>query len=125
MNKFKVMVVDDSDLILSQTRDALEEAGFDIVTRNRPIGTTAAIKNEEPDCVLIDVNMPALSGGEIVKLVRKVMIKNLKIIFHSSKEENELIQLVNECGADGYVKKGADKSELVNKIKSVLKVNSH
>ncbi len=120
MDKSKVMVVDDSDLILNITRDTLEEAGFHVITRNSPIGTTSAIKNEKPDCVLIDVSMPALSGGELVKLARKNIKENLKIIFHSSKEESELIQLVDECGADGYIKKSSDQSKLVNMVRAVI-----
>lgn len=120
MGRSKVMVVDDSDLILNMTKDTLEEAGFDVITRNNPLGTTAAINNEKPDCILIDVSMPALSGGEIVKLARKNINENLRILFYSAKVESELIQLVNDCGADGYIQKGEDKSLLVKRVRETI-----
>ncbi len=120
MNRAKVMIVDDSELILAMTKDALETAGFDVVTRDSPIGTSAAVKAEKPHCLMVDISMPALSGTELVKLIGKRKDDNLKIILHSSKEEEELKRLTEECGADGYIKKNNDMSALAEGVRSIL-----
>ena len=119
MNKSKVMIVDDNDMILNITRDMLEEEGFEVITRNEALGTTTAILREKPSCVLMDVSMPSLSGTEIVKLVKKAKLK-IKILLHSAKDEEELRVLADDCGADGYIKKGGNSSKLLEQVRSVI-----
>ncbi len=119
MSKPKVIVVDDSILQLNMTKDTLEEAGFDVITRDTALGTTAAIIKEQPNCVLMDVSMPALSGDQIVKLVKEKNL-DIKILLHSGKTSDELKVLVNECGADGFIEKGTNPAELVFQVKSAI-----
>ena len=119
MNKSKVMIVDDCELTLNITRDVLEEGGFEVITRARAIGTTAAILKEKPNYVLMDVFMPSLSGPKIVKLVKNTN-SSVKILLHSAKDDEELKKLVDDCGADGYIKKGSDSSKLLKQLRSTI-----
>ena len=119
MNKPLIMVVDDCEITLEVTRLHLEEAGFEVITRSRPLGTTAEIIRTKPDCVLVDVSMPGLTGDNIIKIVRESTIET-RIVLFSAKESNELRELSRECGADGYIKKTNDKSELIAKVKSFV-----
>jgi len=66
-----IMVVDDCEIVLEVTKHLLEEAGFHVMTRSSARGSTAAILKEQPSCVLMDVSMPALSGTEIVRLIKE------------------------------------------------------
>lgn len=118
MKKSKVMIVDDSDLTLKITRDILEKADFEIITRTTGMGAITAILTEKPDCVLMDVSMPASDGPEIVESVKG--ISNIKLILHSSKGEKELKKLADECGADGYITKGGDSAKLIEQIRSTI-----
>ena len=118
MVKSKVMIVDDCNLILEITRDVLEEDGFEVITRDAALGTTKAILEEKPNCVLMDVSMPSLSGTEIVKLVKKKL--QIKILLHSAKGEEELRLLADNCGADGYIKKGGNSSKLLDRVRSAI-----
>ena len=115
MKKPLIMVVDDCAMTLDVTRIQLEEAGFEVITRSMPIGTTAEIFRMKPDCVLLDVSMPGLTGDKIVKIVRESDMET-KIVLFSAKESNELRELSRECGADGYIKKTNNKIEFINKI---------
>ena len=118
MKKLKVMIVDDSDLTLKITRDMLEEADFEVITRAEGMGAITAVLSEKPDCVLMDVSMPASDGPQIVESIKE--ISNIKIILHSAKEEKELKKLTDECGADGYIKKCDDRSNLIEQIRSTI-----
>lgn len=120
MDKPTIMIVDDCEIVLEVTKHLLEEAGFHVVTRSGALGTTAAILKEEPDCVLMDVSMPALSGTEIVKLVKEKCLTT--VLLFSAKEEDELRALVADCGADGYIKKGTHDSQIAEKVRSVMEV---
>lgn len=118
MKKSKVMIVDDCDLTLKITRDILEEADFEIITRTAGMGAITAVLTGKPDCVLMDVTMPASDGTEIVESIKDM--SNIKIILHSAKEEKELKKLADKCGADGYIKKGGDRSKLIEQIRSTI-----
>lgn len=58
----EILIVDDSALILELYRDVFEAAGFEVITRNTPFGTSSTIAAKKPDIVLLDVFMPALQG---------------------------------------------------------------
>ena len=119
MNKPVIMVVDDSEIILSISRIHLEEAGFEVITRSKSFGTTDEIIRRKPDCVLLDISMPGLTGDSITKIIREKKLDTMIVLF-SAKEENELLELANECGADGYIKKSENKYKFINKVKSFI-----
>ena len=119
MNKPLIMVVDDSEVILSATKNYLEAAGFEVITRSMSFGTTAAIIRMKPVCVLLDINMPGLTGDNITKVIREKKI-DTKIVLFSAKKENELQELANKCGADGYIMKTDNKYAFINNVKSFV-----
>jgi DNA-binding NarL/FixJ family response regulator len=113
------MVVDDCAITLDVTRIHLEEAGYEVITRSKPIGTTAKIIRMKPDCVLIDISMPGLTGDKITKVIREKNVKT-KIVLFSAKEESELLELVLECGANGFIMKTENKAKFINKVKAFI-----
>ena len=119
MEKPLILVVDDCAVTLKITGRYLENAGFEVISRSRPIGTTAEIFRMKPDLVLLDVLMPGLTGDKLTKIIRQ-SDKETKIVLFSGKENNELRKLSRECGADGYIKKTTDRHEFINKVKSFL-----
>lgn len=112
------MVVDDCEIVLEVTKHLLEEAGFHVMTRSSALGTTAAILKEQPSCVLMDVSMPALSGTEIVRLIKEK--SDIRVLLYSAKDEDELRSLAAGCGADGYVKKGTHDAQLAERVRSAM-----
>ena len=120
MKKPKLLIVDDNNLVLEITGDLFLEAGFDIVKRKNPVGTTAAVRKEMPDCVLLDINMPLLSGEKIVPLIKNNRKNDVKIILYSDLPESELARIAEETGADGYITKSRSKEEIVEKVRSAI-----
>ncbi len=116
----KIMIVDDCEIALEAAKIHLEDAGFKVITRNNPLGTASAILSENPHSVLLDVSMPSLSGDSIVKLVKNNYEKDIKIILHSAKDEDELAALTEECGADGYIKKTGNGSDFIRQVNLMI-----
>ena len=86
MTRQKILIVDDSDLILEIYKNLLESAGFEVITSNTPFGTASIIATEKPNLVLIDLFMPALPGDKLVELLRKDKnIQNTKLILFSNR----------------------------------------
>ena len=103
-DKITFLVVDDDPIALEVARERLERLGFVVTTRSQSLGTSAWILRERPNFVLLDVMMPALTGGELASLVRRRKL-NTGIILHSSKPIGELQEIVRETGALGAVTK--------------------
>jgi len=106
----KVMVIDDSSLVLSVVRSFLESAGHEVVTRTEALGTRAAVLRERPDVVLLDVGMPMLDGDEICASIRAhPTMRNACVLLYSSRSEDELREVAERAGADGYLCKTDDR----------------
>lgn len=123
MTRQKVLIVDDSDLVLEIYKNALESAGFEVITRNTPFGTASLISSEKPNLVLLDIFMPALSGDKLVELVRKDKnIQNTKLLLFSDRPVDELRSVSETCGADGFIQKTRDHMDVVRKVQSWIAV---
>ena len=83
--QLKIVVIDDSEIVLEVTRGALEGAGYEVITHDRPAGCVALILHEKPELVLMDVNMPGLGGDTIVSVLAKAApTSDTVVLLHSS-----------------------------------------
>ena len=120
------MIVDDSTLILEAIGSSLREAGYDVVTRSVPIGTGGAILREKPALVLMDVSMPLMTGAEISESLRASTVAHDSIIvLHSDRPAAELDALSRRCGAAGYIRKSAERRELLADVARFLAHRRH
>jgi DNA-binding response OmpR family regulator len=116
-NRGKVMVVDDDRVALEVARERLEGAGFEVITRDVAIGTSASIVTERPDIVLLDVNMPGIRGNLIAKLVTAREHK-ASIILHTASDADDLRGMASECGAVGIIEKTASDRGFIAQFES-------
>ncbi|HEV8548287.1 MAG TPA: response regulator [Polyangiaceae bacterium] len=112
-----VLVVDDSEVVLSVTKTLLEAAGYRVLTHPGPAGCVAVILQEKPDLVLIDVNMPKLGGETIVKLFGKAQPNSETItLLFSTLPADQLESRAQSSGAHGYIRKTEDPFELLRHV---------
>ncbi|MGE4579158.1 MAG: PleD family two-component system response regulator [Desulfuromonadales bacterium] len=115
----KILVVDDDVNHLQTTREILECEGYRVIIHESPFRTTQKILQEAPDLILLDVNMPALSGERLCGLLREQKkTRDLPVLFYSSNDEDSLRQAVRNFGGTDYVCKG-DLAGLRRKVKSL------
>lgn len=121
MIRGKILLIDDNENDLMLTKEFLEKAGYKVIHNNGWLGTINNIKYSEPDIVLLDVKMPALSGDMLYDLINKqVKSKKIPIIFYSSLDEGSLRKLKFKKGATDFISKG-DIFQLYKKISLYLK----
>ncbi|MFT3925194.1 MAG: response regulator [Myxococcales bacterium] len=102
----RVLVVDDDPVVRQVVATILSTRGYDVVVRGEALGTLAVIAREQPDIVVLDVNMPGLSGDALARLVSNRAGKAPQVILHSSQPHGELARLAQEAGALGAIEKG-------------------
>jgi DNA-binding response OmpR family regulator len=120
----KILVIDDSPLVLAMASDALQAAGFEVFTATNGIESNSYIfsTNNRPDLIILDIMMPLLDGNKKAKILKeKDFSKDIPILFISSKDEAELSKLVEESGVDGYICKPFTPQGIVNSVRKVLK----
>ena len=115
------LVVDDDVVALEVSRERLEDAGFSVITRNQALGTSAYLRTEKPDYILLDVHMPGLSGDALARLLSNGDFEP-KIILHSATNKAELASLAAACGAIGVVEKTDDDQEFHAQLLRCLKL---
>ena len=122
MTKQRILIVDDSELVLVMARDALEDAGFEVLTATNGIEANSYIfSTNKPDLIILDVMLPMLDGNKKAKLLReKEFSKDIPIVLLSSKSEEELQRLVLEAGVDGYIRKPFTNVSFVASVRRFL-----
>lgn len=116
----RVLIVDDSALMLNMARDALEQAGFSVATAHDLGELEAEQERGLPDLILMDVRMPELYGDDVAMVLRNVREVKVPIYLWSSLDPEELAERAGEAEIDGYVCKRDGVDELVGKVREIL-----
>jgi DNA-binding response OmpR family regulator len=116
----KVLVFDDSPLVLELTQHALEHAGYAVATAMDLTAFERARSELAPDLILVDVQMPEAFGDDVASTLRRVRGVRVPILLVSNLEDAELERRSREAGADGWVSKRAGLPELVRRVKELL-----
>lgn len=113
----RVLVVDDNQLVRRLTQIYLNKYGYEVESCDGPFGALNKVKEFRPDVVLLDVNMPGLSGGSLARLLAdKKETIGFNILLFSSEDEEILKEIVDAGHADGYFRKNHSFDGLLDAI---------
>jgi len=117
----RIMMIDDSNVELKWTVAALRPYGIDVLACNRALGVQALAAQHMPALILLDVNMPALTGDVLCKFLRtNPATADIPVLLYSDMPAGELRVLVERCGADGYIEKNHNAQFLALRVHSEL-----
>jgi len=121
MNK-KVLLIEDDSIVRENTAEILELANFLVKTaKNGKEGVTIA-KSFMPDIIICDILMPELDGYGVLQILSKTpALEHIPFIFLTAKTHHEDLRKGMELGADDYINKPFEESELLRAIESRLK----
>src|SRR5215467_3982730 len=114
--KLKVVVADDNPAVLRELVSLLE-AEFDVVStaENGQLAFEYARRNE-PDIVVLDLEMPLLNGIEVTRKLRKLG-RTPAVVICSVESDPEIIEAAQQAGALGYVFKARMTRDLISAVK--------
>jgi len=114
-----VLTVDDEPRFVRLIEANLVSAGYTVLTANEGPTAIATIVENTPDLVLLDVMMPEMNGFEVLDRIRE--FSNVPVIMLTAKgEEADRVEGLNR-GADDYVVKPFSATELLARVKAVLR----
>jgi DNA-binding response OmpR family regulator len=115
----KILVVDDELEIVKVVRAYLEQSGFRVITASDGQQALAVFRHEQPDLIVLDLNLPQLDGLAVCRAIRHE--SNVPIIMLTARveETDRLIGL--EIGADDYITKPFSPREVVARVRTVLR----
>ncbi len=119
----KVLLVDDDEAIITVFSTALKKEGFETVQALNGREGVEKAKSEVPDLILLDQVMPDMQGNDVLKELKlDEKTKNIPVIVLSNFGQDELVKkAINEGAVDYIFKYQVATSDVINKVKEVLK----
>ncbi len=113
----KILIVDDSRTELYFLSDLLHKNGYVVRTAENGEQALAALEQDRPDLVLMDIVMPGVNGFQLTRqIIRNPAYRELPIIICTSKtQETDRLWAMRQ-GARDYVTKPVDPHDLLSKI---------
>lgn len=112
-----VLIVDDDPDVLHNTKESLSKAGYRVLTAVDGSAARQISRDEHPDVILLDLDMPVTSGHDVCKSIKgDASLKHIPIIFLDEKPTTERIVAGFEVGAHDYMAKPFDRDELVARV---------
>ena len=116
-----ILVIDDSEDTLNLVTQVLEEE-HKVFAIDSWVHATDYIFKHDIDLILLDINMPGLSGDRLAEVLMKtVKTKPVNIVLFSAMDEAELRRKAKEVGAKGYIPKTFDGNLLRSRVRRFLK----
>lgn len=121
----KILLIEDNPEVRENTSEILSLANYNVVTaENGKIGVDLAQK-EKPDLIICDIMMPELDGYGVLHILSKnEQTANIPFIFLTAKTEKTDIRKGMNLGADDYLTKPFDDTDLLNAIEARLRKNA-
>jgi DNA-binding NarL/FixJ family response regulator len=114
----KVLIVDDDPISVMSVRLRLEKLGHVVVSHDQGFGTVAIVEKERPDIVLLDVQMPGVTGHALADAITRSKLP-VRLILHSADPNSVTPAHVKRCGAHGGLVKTSDPAAFASAFRAL------
>ncbi len=116
----KILAIDDQQLVLLPLQKRLNELGYEVIIETDANEGISLFNNIFPDLVIVDINMPSVSGLEIVKYIRNSSRKDTPVMVLSGNTEDNIITAGFDLGINDYMKKPLSLNEICARVKRLI-----
>lgn len=123
----RIMIVDDEETNIMMAEAHLSQNGYhNFLHTTDPRTALPMIRRERPDVVLLDINMPHVSGLEILRcLAADEATQHLPVIILTAATDPQLKKQALDLGATDFLTKPVDPHELIPRVRNVLLIKAH
>jgi len=119
----RILVVDDNEQNRALVRAALEDEDYDLTLVADGAEAIAAFEAERPDCVLLDVRMPGMSGFEVCAKIRSLpQGTDTPVVFLTALRDVDTFDAALRSGGDDFLTKPVRPTELVLRVQAALRI---
>lgn len=115
----KILVIEDDLALADIIVFTLHRGGFEVITAYDGQVGLERWEQDQPDLVVLDLNLPKIEGLEVCRRIR--MLGKIPIIILSVRNEDETVVKALELGADDYIVKPFSPTQLVARVRAVLR----
>ena len=116
----KILAIDDQQLVLLPLEKRLKELGYDVRTENNGKSGIESFDTFQPDLVIVDMNMPDVTGLDVVKFIRNEKKSDTPIMVLSGNTNDEVITESFDLGINDYMKKPLSLNEIYARVKRLI-----
>lgn len=120
-----IVIVEDNDTLRLTLADMLELNGFNVVTAANGIEGLAMARNKMPALVITDLQMPGMTGFELLSVLREDKdLRGIPVIMMSGKNDRATTRRGMELGAADFITKPFSEDEVIRSITTRLKMKA-
>jgi len=116
----RILVVEDDAAILRGLRDNLTFEGYEVVTASNGADALRLIDCDRPDLLVLDVMLPAMSGFEVCRRMRRAGVETPVLMLTARGQEVDRVMGL-DLGADDYMTKPFSVPELLARVRAILR----
>jgi DNA-binding response OmpR family regulator len=119
----RLLVCEDNRLVIKTLSVVLERDGFEVDLAEDGNRAFEFLQKTIYDLILVDIHLPFHSGLEIIKFLRSDLKQSTPVVVLSAFSDQEMQRQAGEMEIDGYIVKPFNPSDLIIKIRSILKLD--
>src|SRR5579883_2859449 len=117
----KILVIDDSEVMLNRIRAALEAEGYDVLTTSRAVGNARHIPST--DLCIIDYHMPGIDGGTVISSLKAAATSGAHpCLFYLYTSDPQIAKEHQKLGFDGCFTDKGSEDALVRQVRAVFRM---
>jgi len=120
-DSMRILICEDNKLALKTISVVLEREGFEPITVENGNDAIILLNDNIYDMVIVDIHLPYHSGLELVEYLRSDLKLKTPVLIVTAFSDPQMQRQAAELGINGYIVKPFNPTELINKIKTILK----
>jgi serine/threonine-protein kinase len=118
----RILMIDDSAFVLGVHSEVLKKAGFAVRATTSPREFDELLEGWKPHLVLMDVQMPGMSGDELCRRVKARFKATVPVVFVSDLPKPQLAERAKAGGADAFLSKSSDWARFVDFVRNICAI---
>jgi DNA-binding NtrC family response regulator len=114
---YTILLVDDESMITNALSRILRSEGYRVVTTQNPLEAIAILSKQPIDILLSDIEMPGISGLDLVDLVRREFPGVLRILLTAHLTTQSMLRAINEGQVFRYLQKPIEREKFLETLK--------
>ena len=115
-----ILIIDDSNSALLLTDWVIKEAGYNTMVAENVKTAVEKLKNNKPDLIVLDLQMPEISGYDFLRMRAHLKIDDVPVIVLSAIDTPESVELTKSLGVSFFMSKPVNTDLLAEKVKEIL-----